>query len=172
MYTIRSYKQSKHIRIIVRADGTVLVTKPHYVTKRQAHEFVQSKSGWIEKELQNRARTTTEPSVYTREHFELHKHEALQLFKRKVEAWNSHYGFTYGRITVRSMSSRWGSCSSKGNLSFNYRLMFLSERVLDYVVVHELCHLREFNHSKRFWNLVAQTIPDYKKVKKELSCVM
>lgn len=71
-------------------------------------------------------------------------------------------GGSYTRITIRDQKTRWGSCSSTGTLSFNYRLMYAPPRVLDYVVVHELCHLTFMNHSKDFWNLVASVLPDYK----------
>lgn len=74
----------------------------------------------------------------------------------------------YSTLSIRDQKSRWGSCSSRGTLSFNYRLIFAPPRVLDYVVVHELCHLTHMNHSKNFWNLVAQVMPDYKQHKKWL----
>ena len=80
---------------------------------------------------------------------------------------NEHF-FKYNRVAIRDQSSRWGSCSSKANLNFNYRLALLSERQSDYIVVHELCHLKEMNHSYRFWNLVEQGIPDYKNIRSEI----
>ena len=72
------------------------------------------------------------------------------------------------RVSVRNQKSRWGSCSKSGTLSFHYRLMFLPEQVRDYVLVHELCHVKEMNHSQRFWQLVARTMPDYKQLRKSL----
>ena len=71
-------------------------------------------------------------------------------------------GVTYGRITIRNQTSRWGSCSSKGNLNFNWRLIFAPEEVVDYIVVHELAHRKEMNHSRAFYNVVASVLPDYK----------
>jgi len=82
--------------------------------------------------------------------------------------FNQFYGFEYKRISIRNQKTRWGSCSKKGNLNFNYKLLFLSQEQADYIIVHELCHLKEMNHSKRFWNLVLESILDYKNVRKSL----
>jgi predicted metal-dependent hydrolase len=79
------------------------------------------------------------------------------------------YGFKFNKVSVKKLKSRWGSCSSKNNLSFNYKLMHFNTKVIDYVIVHELCHLIEMNHSKNFWLLVQKIIPDYKVCKRELS---
>ncbi len=78
------------------------------------------------------------------------------------------HGFRFNKIAVRRQSSRWGSCSSRGNLSFNYKLMRMRKKVIDYVIVHELCHLREMNHSKKFWKIVGDILPDYKSLRAEL----
>ncbi len=103
--------------------------------------------------------------------YEKHKEAARTLVHSKLAEWNAHYGFTYQRVAIRDQHSRWGSCSKKGNLNFNYRLALLPERLVDAVIVHELCHLKEFNHSKRFWDLMAETIPDHKTRKAELAKV-
>jgi hypothetical protein len=100
-----------------------------------------------------------------------YKEEARRLVRGKLEAFNKIYGLRYGRIAIRNTKSRWGSCSTKGNLNFNYRIIFLPGALSDYLIIHELCHLKEFNHSKKFWNLVAVAAPDYKKLRKELKVV-
>jgi len=87
---------------------------------------------------------------------------ARQVIENRVTYYQGITGGHYTSITIRDQKSRWGSCSSRGTLSFNYRLIFAPPRVLDYVVVHELCHLTHMNHSHDFWNLVAQVMPDYK----------
>lgn len=97
-----------------------------------------------------------------------YKESARELVCRKLVEWNAHFGFTYGRVTIRDQRSRWGSCSKKGNLNFNYRLALLPEHLVDYVIVHELCHIAEFNHSPHFWALVARVIPDHHERKREL----
>lgn len=87
--------------------------------------------------------------------------QALGVLPDKVRYYAGKIGVDYGRITVRNQKTRWGSCSAKGNLNFNCLLMLAPEEVLDYVVVHELCHRKEMNHSKRFWAEVAKIMPDY-----------
>ncbi len=86
----------------------------------------------------------------------------------RLESLNKHYGLSYGRVAIRDQRSRWGSCSKKGNLNFNYRLLFLPLPLVDLVIAHELCHLKEFNHSTAFWGLVAETIPDLSLRREEL----
>lgn len=81
----------------------------------------------------------------------------------RVAALAKQHGFQYGRVTIKGQSTRWGSCSSQRNLNFNWRLMFAPQAAIDYVIIHELCHLQELNHSRRFWTLVARFCPDYKR---------
>lgn len=99
---------------------------------------------------------------------ELLTEQAKQVFTEKVAYYASIVGVTYGRVTIRTQKTRWGSCSSLGNLNFNCLLMFAPEEVQNYVVVHELCHRKELNHSHRFWCEVARVMPDYKVHKKWL----
>ncbi len=81
---------------------------------------------------------------------------------------NVHYGFEYKKVAIRDQKRRWGSCSKSGNLNFNYRILFLPPHLADYIIVHELCHLKEFNHGKNFWTLVGQAVPVYESHKQEL----
>lgn len=97
-----------------------------------------------------------------------YKTQASILAKKRLEYFNTFYNFKYNRITIRNQKTRWGSCSKKGNLNFNYKIALLKENQADYIIVHELCHLREFNHGERFWDLVEKTIPDYKELRKSL----
>ena len=89
------------------------------------------------------------------------KEEALKIALEKVEYFNKFYNFKYNRISIRNQKTRWGSCSKKGNLNFNFKIALLPDELANYLVVHEICHLGEFNHSANFWKLVEQTIPDY-----------
>jgi predicted metal-dependent hydrolase len=90
-----------------------------------------------------------------------YRRQASGVFAERLATCNAAYGFVYGRVAIKEQKSRWGSCSRKGNLNFNWRLLLAPLPVLDYVVTHELCHLRELNHSPRFWSLVARGCPDY-----------
>ena len=87
----------------------------------------------------------------------------------RVDHFNTTYKFKFNRINIKNQKTRWGSCSNKGNLNFNYKIVLLPERLADYIIVHELCHLKELNHSKKFWNLVAKAMPDYPQIRDELN---
>ncbi|MFH0739628.1 MAG: M48 family metallopeptidase [bacterium] len=97
-----------------------------------------------------------------------YREQALALAQNRIEHFNKVYGLKYNKISIKNQKTRWGSCSKKGNLNFNYKIVLISERLADYIIVHELCHLKEFNHSQKFWNLVGQEIPDYLEIRKEL----
>ncbi len=96
------------------------------------------------------------------------KKAARALAHARLAHFNQFYGFTYQKVFIRNQKTRWGACSAKGNLGFNYRITYLPPQLADYVIVHELCHLGQFNHSPAFWQLVAHVIPDYKAQRREL----
>jgi predicted metal-dependent hydrolase len=96
------------------------------------------------------------------------REQARTLVENRLSYFNKFYNFKINRIAIKNTSTRWGSCSSKGNLNFNYKIIYLRKELADYLIVHELCHLGEFNHSKRFVALVKKTIPDYVNINKEL----
>ena len=98
-----------------------------------------------------------------RQHYHTHKEAARTLVHDRLAYWNTRYGYTYHRVAIKNTRSRWGSCSSRGNLNFNYRIVFLPPPLQDYLIVHELCHLEEMNHKPQFWALVARELPDYQK---------
>jgi hypothetical protein len=97
-----------------------------------------------------------------------HRMQAAHLIRRKVERASAHLGFTYNRVVIRGQKTRWGSCSHKGNLSFNWKLIMAPEPVIDYVIIHELAHLKEMNHTERFWGLVAEHCPQWREHRKWL----
>jgi hypothetical protein len=97
-----------------------------------------------------------------------YKESARALVNERLQYFNQYYGYKWNKIAIRNQKTRWGSCSKAGNLNFNYKIALLPPRAADYIIVHELCHLKEFNHSQNFWNLVSKTIPDFKEVRKQL----
>ncbi|MBU1289943.1 M48 family metallopeptidase [Patescibacteria group bacterium] len=96
------------------------------------------------------------------------KERALDFVYARVALYNEIYNFNFNRISVKNQKTRWGSCSEKGNLNFNYRIVLLPIEMADYIIVHELCHLGELNHSPKFWNLVARAMPNYLEIRKRL----
>jgi len=96
------------------------------------------------------------------------KEKARDFINSRIFYFNEIYGFKFNRIAIRNQRRIWGSCSKKGNLNFNYRVIFLPSHLADYIIVHELCHLKELNHSRNFWELVERGMPEYKKIRKEL----
>jgi len=103
-----------------------------------------------------------------KERYLTNKKLAKKLILEKIALFNNIYRFKFSGISIRDQKTRWGSCSSRGNLNFNYKIIFLPEKISDYIIFHELCHLKEFNHSKKFWDLVAREITDYKIIRREL----
>jgi len=101
-------------------------------------------------------------SAATKKHYAEHKEAARALCHARLEHFNQYYNLHFNRVAIRNTRSCWGSCSSKKNLNFNYRILFLEPELQDYLIVHELCHLQEMNHGPQFWALVAKQIPGYK----------
>jgi hypothetical protein len=97
----------------------------------------------------------------TKKHYDTHREAARQLLHARLAHYNQLYGYSYNKVFIRNTRSRWGSCSSRRNLNFNYRVALLPQALCDYIVVHELCHLEQFNHSTEFWALVSKTVPDH-----------
>lgn len=150
----------KTIAIQIKPDGQVVVRCPKRMRIEEAKRFVESKADWIEKHLAKRA--LQDVAKYTAKEIEQLREQARKLVTVRVKFYAPIIGVSYGQIAIRTQHTRWGSCSSKGNLNFNCLLALVPPEVLDYVVVHELCHRKELNHSARFWNEVERILPDYK----------
>ena len=150
----------KTIAIQIKPDGQVVVRCPKRMRIEEARRFVESKADWIEKHLAKRPLQNV--AKYTTKEIEQLREQARKLVIERVRYYAPIIGVTYGQIAIRTQHTRWGSCSSKGNLNFNCLLALVPPEVLDYVVVHELCHRKELNHSARFWNEVERILPDYK----------
>lgn len=168
-YKVRQSHRARCLRITIYSSGELAATLPRGMSFEKLEEFIRQKANWILRKLksaQKRKPSILLPKSNRREYLKC-KIQALELAKRKIEELNRFYNFQYSRISIRNQKSRWGSCSRKGNLNFNYKIIHLPEKYLNYIIVHELCHLQQFNHSKKFWSLVTETIPDYKIIRKE-----
>lgn len=163
----------KTVAIQVNSDLSVTVRAPRSVSEKDIEEILKKKEAWISKHIEKIKETkerfeTESTEKLTREKVIALAEEALKVIPERVEYFAKVIGVTYGKITVRNQKTRWGSCSSKGNLNFNCLLMLAPPEVLDYVVVHELCHRKQMNHSKAFWLEVEKVLPDYKEARKWL----
>ncbi len=169
------YSNRKTVAIQVTREGKVRVRAPRRCSRSFIDTFVTGHEDWIQKHLEQaqeqkkrseEARAGRPPlSEAARNRY---IRTARDIFSRKAAYYARLMGVTYGRITIREQKTRWGSCSSKGNLNFNWRLIFAPEEVLDYVVVHELAHRKEMNHSPAFYTVVESVLPDYRKARKWL----
>ena len=169
-YLIKKSSRARRLRITIQGDGKILVTVPWLMSVGRAKKFVEEKSDWIEKSLKkvkNNKRESLLDKGRRKDYLD-NKKAARKLVERKLTEFNRIYNFQYNRIAIRDQKTRWGSCSSKKNLNFNYRIVFLSEELVDYLIVHELCHLGEMNHSRKFWELTEQTVPNSRRVSREL----
>ena len=159
----------KTLAVQIRADGTVIARAPLRMPKDRILYFLSEKASWIRMQ-QGKMQERENMRQQARIHLDAAQEKELRERAKSVLAQRTAYfarqvGVTYGRITVRDQKTRWGSCSQTGNLNFNFRLILAPLEVLDYVVVHELCHRRQMNHSAQFWQEVAQVLPDYRKRK-------
>lgn len=162
---IRSRRKTMCLQ--VKENGQVVVRAPLRMPEQQIQQFVQKHETWIQKK-QELAREIKEQPVITEQERREGIEAAKQYIPQRVAYFARRMGVTYGRITIREQKTRWGSCSSKGNLNFNWKLMRMPPEALDYVVVHELAHRKEMNHSAQFWAIVEKELPDYRERRKML----
>jgi predicted metal-dependent hydrolase len=155
------------MRIEVHPGGHVVVTMPkRFASAARAARFVERHAAWIERMLR-RMRTKTVIAL-SRSDIPRLKDEARAVVEERCAHFARLYGVRFRSIAIRAQKTRWGSCSHRGALSFNYKVAALPAHLRDYVIVHEICHLLELNHSRAFWNHVARAVPEHKAARKEL----
>jgi predicted metal-dependent hydrolase len=169
-YILKKSRRAKRMRLVVYCDGNCVVTVPHGFSMANMEKFILEKSDWIRRKVNYFKKRNFNP-VFVRSskrEYQKLKLQALQLTENRIAYFNQIYNFSYNKISIRNQKTRWGSCSKKGNLSFNCKIALLPENIADYIIVHELCHLQEFNHSPKFWRLVEKTILNHKEIRKKL----
>lgn len=158
------------MRLAVYCDGNFIVTVPETFSPDSIDKYVIAKSKWVTSKLNffeglNKKQKLT---LGVNGYYE-YKDKALEMITKRITDLNEeYYKLKFNKITIKNQKTRWGSCSKRGNLNFNYKIMFLTPKMRDYIIVHELCHLREFNHSYKFWILVEKAVPDYIKITNDL----
>lgn len=168
---IRSKRKSLCIEI--KPQGRIIVRAPSRMSLTEIGRFVEAKEKWIlshQKKMIEKENTSNPdlPDSISQEMLKELAEKAKDIIPSRVDFYAAKIGVTYGRITIRKQRTRWGSCSAKGNLNFNCLLMLAPPEVLDSVVVHELCHRKEMNHSKRFYDEVLRVFPEYRKCERWL----
>lgn len=164
---IRSSRKS--ISLQIGTGNSLIIRAPKWLSDTEIHKFIISKEKWIKKHLADKQTLeNTEPKL-TYEEINILAQKAIDYIPERVRHYAPLVGVTYGRITIRNQKTRWGSCSSKGNLNFNCLLMLTPPEVIDSVIVHELCHRKEMNHSKRFYEEIYKVYPEYDKWNKWLT---
>ena len=166
---IRSGRRTLSLEI--RKDGGLRIRAPYRMPERDIRRFIRKNLNWLVTKMdqaKRHARSLQETIPFTEAELRELAGQARRELLPRAAVFAGRMGVTYGRIAIRHQKTRWGSCSSKGNLNFNCLLMLAPKEVQDYVLIHELAHRREMNHSPRFWALVEAQMPEYKEQRRWL----
>lgn len=167
-YKLKNSNRARNLRLAIYCDGSLVVTRPVHLNLFFVNKFLRERADWILNKIEH-FRKFGQPMVASDpKEYRQNKKAALILVRELVANYNSIYGFKYNAIKIKNQKTRWGSCSKKGNLNFSYKIVFMPRELAEYIVAHEICHLQEFNHAAKFWNLVGKTIPDYAQLRKKL----
>jgi predicted metal-dependent hydrolase len=168
-YKLKKSRKARRARLAVYRDISIVLTIPYNASEGFAEKILREKADWLLSKIKYFHQLG--PVLLAEDNhkdYEANKKACLQFIQKKIKELNQYYGFVFNKITIKNQKTRWGSCSRAGNLNFNYKILFLSEKLADYIIVHELCHLQALNHSQKFWNLVERTIPDYRMIRRQL----
>ena len=168
-YTLRLSKRAKYVNVTIKGNGDLIVSLPHKLPEEYSKKFLMEKEDWICKHVNSAIKSgaiilpkhNKKEREFYREYARIYVHKKIAEVKRR-------HDFKVNKVYIKNQTSQWGSCSSKNNLNFNYKLIFLPTELAEYVVAHELCHLREFSHSEKFWALIENIVPNSKKLDKEI----
>jgi predicted metal-dependent hydrolase len=166
---MRVHPRAIRLGLRVHPGGRVVVTVPPGASPLSVERFMRRYRAWVERARERMSRFQPRPSrKEARQAYAVHKEAARRLAYAKIAQFAPLYGVSVSAVSIRDQKTRWGSCSRNARLSFNYRIALLPERLAEYIVVHELCHLLAFDHSARFWALVARAVPEHKSLRKTL----
>lgn len=167
VYRIKRSHRSRHARLTISADNKLTVTLPPRAPLALAQTLISQHQNWIVRHLlKSRPKRLSLPGG--RDDYLQNKTAALRLVRERLHLFNSRYQLQWKTVTIKNATTRWGSCSRLKNLNFNYKIIYLPPELQDYLIVHELCHLAEMNHGRKFWQLVAKSLPHHAKLRREL----
>lgn len=155
--------QRKTLSISITPQGELLVKAPLVMSERTIDRFLNQKRYWIYKQAKRMQEENQSRVHRSEEEVRRLKQQAREVLTKRTEYYKTRLGVEYAGIRIGDQKTRWGSCSSRRTLSYNWHLILMPPEIQDYVVVHELCHLIEMNHSKAFWDKVGEVLPDYQK---------
>lgn len=155
------YSDRKSVGIKIK-DGSIIVRAPRRTKQSEIEKILKKHERWIKDALKREEEIRANEACISEEDIKILKKSAAEYFSRKCAYYADVMGLEYHKITITSAKTRFGSCSSQKNICFSYRLMLYPEAARDYVIIHELAHLKEMNHSRRFYDIVAKYMPDYK----------
>ena len=167
-FTVKLSKKAQHLSLSVFANGEIVVVKPFKYNDSLVKKFVKEKENWVKKKIAQINQNLETFIPISNGSYKRDKIQAFNLVNERISFYNNHYNFNINRISIKNQKRLWGSCSINNNININFRIIYLPLILCDYIIVHELCHLKEMNHSYRFWELVEKTLPNYKELKKDL----
>ncbi|MCX6761150.1 MAG: SprT family zinc-dependent metalloprotease [Candidatus Nealsonbacteria bacterium] len=171
-YTFRVSRRARRMRLAIYCDGNFVVTAPQGTDLNMVEGFIAAKSRWIINKLDYFKSSGKRIFIKTnRADFLKYRQKARLFVESRIQFFNKPYQFKFNKINIKNQKTRWGSCSKKGNLNFNYKILLLPPYIADYIIAHELCHLIEFNHSGKFWNFLKKLVPDCLEIRRELKRV-
>lgn len=167
-YSIRRSKKAKRIRLAVYCDGNFVVTVPNLFPSKLIDRYIIAKSQWIITKIDFFEKLNKKTKIkFDLNNYEYYKNKAFVLVENKIIDLNK-MNFEFNKLVIKQQKTRWGSCSKKRNLNFNFKIIFLPTKLQEYIIIHELCHLKEFNHSAKYWKTVEKLMPNYVEINQEL----
>ncbi len=158
----------KRMLLSFSSKGELVLTAPRLTPAFFINAFLEKSRSWIDTHL-DRILSRQDTVSHQKSEYLERRGEARKLIESRVKELSRVHDFHYQKISIRNQRTRFGSCSRSGNLSFHYRIAFFTPEERDYVIIHELCHLRHFNHSPAFWQEVKSLSPEYERIRKGLT---